>query len=132
MTSETTTDWYRGVKEKLEERRTKTARKGPAVHPKAFRHSLTPLHFATSSEFMVLIDQAARRRNVNRSSYVRRAVAMLIARDLVLPVHRVLWETPCIGEWGKIQNAPGERDAGEGIENWCPHPGCRGEHLRLT
>lgn len=128
-----TPDWYGSVKAALEQRRVKTGRTGPAVHPGAFRHAMHPLNFATSSEFMVLLDRAAREvRDVNRSSYVRRAVAMLVAHDLGMPVHQVLWETPCVGRWGKIQNSPGERDAGEGIEAWCPHPGCSGGHLRIA
>jgi hypothetical protein len=91
-----------------------------------------PLHFHSSVEFIRLLVKAAQLRDVNKSSYSRRAIALLIAHDLGMPIHEVLYETPCIGRWGKIQNSPGERDLGEDIENWCPHPGCDGEHLRLT
>jgi hypothetical protein len=130
-TSETTTDWYANVQEALASRRHKKTERGPAVHPGAFRHKMNPLAFNTSNEYMVLLDSAARLRDINRASYVRRALSLLVAHDLGMPIHQVLWETPCIGRWGKVQNRPGERDAGEGIENWCPHPDCDGDHLRL-
>jgi hypothetical protein len=131
VTQETTTDWRTAITQALEKRHEKTARKGPAVHPGAFRRSLHPMNFNTSFEFLGLLHKAAEQRDVNTSTYVRRAVALLIAHDLDMPIHQVVWETPCPGRWGRIQNSPGERDLGEDIHNWCPHPDCDGEHLSL-
>jgi len=124
-------DWIANVEAALAARYAKKGRKGPAVHPGAFRRHLSPLSFAVSSEFMRLLDGAAVARDVNRASFARRAIALQVAHVLGMPIHQVLYETPCPGRWGRIQNAPGERDLGEGIENWCPHPGCTGDHLRL-
>lgn len=129
--AETTPDWRSRVIDTLAQRRVKTARKGPAIHEGAFHRSLHPVNFNASMEFMHLFHQAAKLRNVNLSSYGRRAISLLIAHDLGLPIHQVLWETPCIGRYGRVQNSPGERDAGEGIEAWCPHPDCDGAHLSL-
>lgn len=131
MLQETTTDWRSSLLAAREKRKENASKRSAANHPGAFRTALAPLHFHSSISFIALVDRAAKRRDVNRSTFVRRAVSLLVAYDLGMPIHQVLYETPCPGRWGRIQNSPGERDLGEDIEMWCPHPGCDGAHLRL-
>lgn len=124
----TMSDWQDVVMAQLGQRHQKKAR-GPAPYPGSFRRDLIPLHFHCAREFIGFIDKAARKRDVNRSSYVRRAIAVAIAHDLGMNIRDLLYHSPAIGAFGKHQYYRGHRDTAEGIEQWCPHPGCEGEHL---
>lgn len=91
---------------------------------------LGPLQVKVSLDFLKILDEAAKRRNVNRATFIRRACAVQMAsvldRDLLL----ILRLGPSAKPWGNT----GARnldtsDDGDGIENWCTHPGCDGRHL---
>lgn len=131
MTSETTSNWYDKVAENLAARHVKHTNYGPQINPNSFRQHMVVLQFKSTGKWVEMLSRAARQRNVNRSAYSRRAVSILVAHDLGIPLQEVLQETPMLGTYGVVQNKPAARDDGKGIENWCPHPGCDGEHLRL-
>lgn len=100
-----------------------------------FGPALKPLQFAATIPFMRYINGAAQQMGVNRSTYVRRALAVHAANVLGMDVRLILFETPTPLNAG-VQRLPkdqrrGLRDLGVGIEEWCPHPGCDGEHLRV-
>lgn len=92
-----------------------------------------PLQLACSLEYLAMIDEAAKMLDVNRSAFVRRSAAVVAASLLDQPVMDFLVETPYalprdqLGLLGGGRN-PGF-DTGEGIEAYCPHPGCDGSHL---
>jgi hypothetical protein len=89
-----------------------------------------PLQVKVSLPFLQLMDEAAKRMNANRSTFIRRAVAVQIAHVLQRDVHGILRYCPDPKPWG-FDGFPGsEMDDGTNIEQWCPHPGCRGSHLR--
>lgn len=101
-----------------------------AVYDGAFSGHLAPIRVHGAPEFVVMMDAAAKRRGVNRSSWIRRTLAVGIAHDLGINIRSVLHWSPAIGPYGKqIQWQRGGRDDGTGIEQWCPHPGCTGDHL---
>lgn len=112
-------------------RPTPTTRKGRsgATFESEFTGTLNRTHLHMDMAFVHLIDLAAKKRDVNRSSYMRRAIALLLAHDLGLPIKDVLWRSPAIGRYGKHQTNKGKRDRAEDIRGWCPHPGCTGKHL---
>jgi hypothetical protein len=100
-----------------------------------FGPALKPLQFAATVAFMRYINGAAHQMGVNRSTYVRRALSVHAAHVLRMDVRLILFETPTPLNEG-VQHLPHEkrkglRDLGEGIEAWCPHPGCDGDHLRV-
>lgn len=121
-------NWRRNIAEAMAVRR-KTGKRGRKLDEGAFKRNLSPLRFHADVDFIQMFDAAARTLNVNRSTYVRRAIAVQVSRHLGIPVSLVLWHSPCSGEYGKGQDYPGERDLGEGIQNFCPHPGCDGRHF---
>jgi hypothetical protein len=91
---------------------------------------LGPLQVKVSLPFLGLMDEAAQRLNVNRSTLIRRAVAVQIAAVLGRDIAGVLRYCPNPKPWG-FNGWPGEEmDDGTGIEHFCPHPGCDGSHLR--
>jgi hypothetical protein len=91
---------------------------------------LTRTHLFMPVSFFALIEQACQQRDVNRSTYMRRAIALTLAHDLNLPIHDVLSNSPAPGPYRSKQFNRGQSDDGADIESWCPHPGCQGEHLR--
>lgn len=92
--------------------------------------NLGPLQVKVSLPFLELMDAAAQRMNVNRATFQRRAIAIQIAHVLGRDVHGILRYCPSSKPWG-FNGWPGtEMDDGQGIEHWCPHPGCNGQHLR--
>jgi hypothetical protein len=99
-----------------------------------FGKDLKPLQFACTVQFVVYVNHAAKAMGVNRSAYVRRALAVVTAGVLEMSVHDLLRETPIALPWGagplppRLQ-AKGMHDTGEGIDAYCPHPGCTGGHL---
>ena len=99
-----------------------------------FGRDLKPLQFACTLQFLHYVMAAAEAMAANRSTYVRRVLAVHAAHVLGVPVRTILWESPDPKVWGYHPVAPQlrtkERDDGEGIEGWCPHPGCTGEHLK--
>jgi hypothetical protein len=121
-------DWQQNIMDAMGKKMERKAN-GPAPYRGAFRHELMPLHIHCAREFVGLIEKAARLRDVNRSSYIRRSIAVLLAHDLNMPITDVLYHSPAIGPHGRHQWRRGERDQGEGINQWCPHPGCDGHHL---
>jgi hypothetical protein len=100
----------------------------------AFGRALKPMHLACTVGFVVYVNRAAAAMGVNRSTFVRRAVAVHAAHALGIDVRTILWESPRARAWGEHtlprEQSRGLRDDGTGIENWCPHPGCDGSHLR--
>lgn len=89
-----------------------------------------PLQVKVSLPFLRLMDEAARRMNVNRSTFIRRSVAVMIARVLDRDVHGILRYCPDPKPWGFNQFPGSAMDDGTGITMWCTHPGCDGSHLR--
>lgn len=114
-----------------ERKRPTTSRpsRGGATYESEFNGTLNRLHLHLDIVFIRLLDRAARKRDVNRSSYIRRALAVMIAHDLRLPIREVLYHSPAIGRYGQVQTNRGKRDRAQDIEDWCPHPGCDGKHL---
>lgn len=86
--------------------------------------------------FTAYLDAAALTREVTRSGYLRRAVAVAVAHDLGIDVRTILLHSvdPVV-TWSsaRVHKPEGgfapQRDHGVGIESWCPHPGCDGSHL---
>ena len=69
---------------------------------------------------------------VNRSTFIRRSVAVVIAKVLDVPLASVLAESPRAMRTGASNpRTNGGHDTGEDIEKWCAHPGCTGKHLRV-
>jgi hypothetical protein len=105
---------------------------GYVVNPSVFDKPLVPTNTSYTPEFMRLLSLAAERRDVNRSTYIRRAVALVMSADLDLPIGDILYHSPAPGRWQALQRNPGGRDEAVGIDQWCPHPGCDGSHLRRS
>jgi len=99
-----------------------------------FGPDMRPLQFSCTVQFVKFVNAAAEQVGVNRSTFVRRALAVAAANVLGVSVRTILFESPAPRAWGAHpmppQQAMGLRDLGEGIEGWCPHPGCTGDHLR--
>jgi hypothetical protein len=109
-------DWRANIMERY-------SRKG---HPR-----LGPLQVKVALPFLRLMDEAARRRGVNRSTFIRRSVAVQIAAALDRDLLLLLRLCPSAKPWGgQFELYTAEQvDEGERIEAWCPHPGCDGSHL---
>lgn len=91
---------------------------------------LGPLQIEVALPFLNLMDAAAQRMNVNRSTFIRRALAVQIAHVLQRDIGGILRYCPSAKPWA-FKGFPGrEMDDSAGIEMWCPHPGCNGSHLR--
>lgn len=97
-------------------------------------HGLTmaTMSFRASTEFGRLISRAAKSRGVTRASYIRRVIGVALAADLQMPIVEVVGLGPRLTEPGKHSSMKVDLDTGEGVELWCPHPGCRGQHFELT
>lgn len=85
-------------------------------------------------EWVDLAHRAAAMHGISLSSYVRRIVSVQMAVDLEANVYDILGMCPpvAIAKYLGYPNrnvVRGQRDDGEGIEKWCPHPECDGEHL---
>lgn len=90
---------------------------------------LGPLQVKVSLPFLGLMDEAAQRMNANRSTFIRRSIAVQIAHVLGRDVNSILRYCPEPKRWG-FTGFPGSvQDDGTNIELWCPHPGCSGSHL---
>lgn len=91
--------------------------------------------FNATTVFMKAVDAAARRLGYDRSSYIRRVLAIHVAHTLGYSLNALLHACPeakpppVPGVYFKNTGKP---DTGEGIDLMCPHPGCDGEHLRST
>lgn len=91
--------------------------------------NLGPLQVKVALPFLRLMDEAAERVGANRSTFIRRAIAVQIASVLGRDVNGILRFCPEPKPWG-FSAFPGKAmDDGTGIEAWCPHPGCDGSHL---
>lgn len=119
----------RGIAER--KRPVATTRKGQsgATYESEFKSTLNRTHLHLDLAFIRLLDRACQKRDVNRSSYMRRAIAVQIAHDLGMSIQSVLWHSPSVGRYRSHQINKGKRDRAEGIEQWCPHPGCGGKHF---
>lgn len=123
-------DWRMNVMERVTERKSKNRKKrgwyagGPVVQ------------LIATTEFAAILNAAADKRGLNRSSWARRVLSVAAAAELGIPVTEVLQHTPTptpprgkgisqIGRAGTMLPA----DDGAGIEKWCFHPGCDGDHL---
>ena len=108
------------------ERESSTTRFGPAMKP---------LKFSATLAYMTYVNAAAEKMVLNRSAFVRRAIAVQAAHVLGIDVHDVLFESPkprpVVGWPLWAEQAAGAHDDGEGIEAFCPHPGCDGSHLSV-
>lgn len=125
MTTTTDDAWKGRILAKYRAKRRAIGRGDNTAFGKAHR----PLQLQTTVEFVSLCDEAARRMNVNRSTFYRRAIAVVASRILDIDPRVLLWETPAPGPYGVNVMRTSARDEGAGIEAWCPHPGCDGEHL---
>lgn len=100
-----------------------------------FGAALKPLQFSATLKFMAYVHAAAEKMDANRSTYIRRALAVHAANVLGVSVLDVLYESPVNRVAHELHNPgiqqQGLRDLGEGIEAWCPHPGCDGSHLSV-
>jgi hypothetical protein len=97
-----------------------------------FGRALRPLQLSATLAYVAFIDKAAAQRGVDRSTYARRALAVLASSDLGVPVKVILWESPKPRHRGAVRarfQEGGARDEGDGIRDWCPHHGCDGAHL---
>jgi hypothetical protein len=114
-----------------ERKRPTTSRpsRGGATYESEFNGTLNRLHLHLDLVFIRLLDRAAKVKDVNRSSYIRRSIAVMIAHDLGLTIQEVLIHSPAIGRYGQHQTNRGRRDRSQDIEHWCPHPGCDGKHF---
>lgn len=103
--------------------------------PTKFGIHQKPLQFSCTIAFVRYIAAAAQRMNMNRSTYIRRVLAVHAAHVLGIDVRTILRESPVPREWDAKTIPPplmarDASDVGDGIEAWCPHPGCTGEHLK--
>ena len=125
-------DWQETLMERvatrLDKPKVKEHRAG-AVYESVFDERLQRLHLHVSVPFLFMLSKACKERGWNRSTYMRRALAVQIAKDLGVSVLDVLHRSPSEGLHGHVQRNRGGRDSGVGIETFCPHPGCTGEHL---
>lgn len=94
-------------------------------------HGLTmaTVSFRASTQFDRLIRTAAMSRGLTKASYIRRALAVAVAADLKRSVVSVLILGPRPTKPGEHSSMRVDLDDGEGISQWCPHPGCNGAHL---
>jgi hypothetical protein len=132
------TDWRDDILRRVHQRvdpdppirRRRRPNRSEAAYASVFGRELYRSTLFLTVEFTGMLDAAAKARDVNRSTYYRRALAVMLAYDLSLPIREVLWWSPAQGRYGRVQTRRGQRDDGDGIEGWCPHPGCDGAHLR--
>lgn len=120
-------NWKQNVREALRERRRVNGRTNTV-----FGRELRPLQLTAALKFVQIIDAAAQARGVNRSTFIRRSAALVAAHTLGIDVRDILWHSPAPDGYRAQRlrvDTGGARDTGEGIEQWCPHPGCEGDHL---
>ena len=121
--------WGQRVLDQIAAQREPKGNRGGAVYASVFP-TLLRTHLFLSPQMTAWLDTAARATHLNRSTFVRRAVAVQIAHTLSLPMSQVLAASPAQGEYARVQTHRGGSDTGAGIEHFCPHPGCSGAHLR--
>jgi hypothetical protein len=70
--------------------------------------------------FRVLLDEAARRRNISMTGYLRRAAAAMIAFDLGINITEALKHTAYPAGYGELGGGAQKHphDTGEGRGNW--------------
>lgn len=72
--------------------------------------------------FRLLLDEAAKRRNITLSGYTRRALAAFVAKDLGIPITEVLKHASKPTDYGTAYPRPGKPirsvDDGEGYGDW--------------
>lgn len=93
--------------------------------------SLGPLQVKVAVDYLTILNQACRVAGVERNTFIRRAVAVHAAAVLGVNPRSLLQHCPPPRQWGQSAKRAGldEVDTGEGLEKWCPHPGCDGAHL---
>lgn len=124
-----TEPWAENVLGKMHHKRHEKKKTGRKPRPNSFARDNHRIHVIVGRSFDLQLRQAAKKRGVSMSAYARRAIAQLIARDLELSVKEVLSRAPAPRPMNSAAFYGGEVDNGEGIEDWCPHPGCDGSHL---
>lgn len=86
-------------------------------------------------EFILLARACAEARGISFSTYIRRPLAVQVAKDSDYTLQQVLTWLPQVKRYADRGGARGmnnsDHDNGEGIEGFCPHPGCDGQHLAL-
>jgi hypothetical protein len=121
-------NWKNNVREALRKGRDKNGRSNTV-----FGRELRPLQLTATLKYLRYIDDAAKKVNVNRATFVRRSCAVVAAKLLDVDVHTILYESPKAGGYGeqRLRVADGGmRDDGKDIAKWCSHPGCDGQHFR--
>lgn len=83
----------------------------------------TRLAMRTTPTFLAVIHGCAKARDMNISSYVRRAVAKQVAKDLGVPWERILEMTPFPSSYNgsrakRMENGIAVPDTGEGFGDW--------------
>lgn len=101
------------------------------------RNGQTTIAVRVWTQFIRYLDAAALTRSVTRSTYIRRHLVVAMAHDLSLDprviAHASISPDAMFNGEHPRQNGRDylpTRDDGAGIEDWCPHPGCDGSHLR--
>lgn len=102
---------------------------GPAPDPRSFRKKGYRLNVLMGIDLYKALFTASRARDVALSSYCRRAMIAMLAKDLDMPALDLAKDAPACRVFGQSYFPPGDRDDGRGMETWCSHPGCDGEHL---
>ena len=104
-------DWQNRVLEQVKER---------YRHHVRFQHGrrLVSNTIDLSPEFLAHLHEACRRRDINRASYMRRALACQVAADLDLDWRTLVTDNPRPGPWGSRPNNPRRYDDGKGFGDW--------------
>lgn len=88
------------------------------------------IQIRASHELIAALSGAARSRNVSRSTYIRRHLAVAIAADTGADPRALLATLPKPVPFGSSGGSRGKSaDDGVGLDDWCTHPGCDGAHL---
>jgi hypothetical protein len=120
-------NWKANIMAGIAEQRKRNRRTGTV-----FGTELRPLQLTATIKFVRYADEAARTLNVNRSTFMRRAIAVAASKITGTDVFTILYESPAASGYGDQRmrvKTGGARDTGEGIGAWCPHPGCDGSHF---
>ena len=121
-------DWQQRV---LERMRKPEGTRGPKRSSRVKLHDQYRTTVNLTSVMGGLLLRVCRQRDINRTGYVRRVLAVHIAAELDMPITAVLRGTPTPVRLNErrfwVDSFP--QDDLTGIETYCPHPGCDGRHL---
>lgn len=129
-------NWRKDVMAKIAANRESILEKRGIKNPsEALTTTRTQITFVCKREWLDIIHEAALSRGIATSSYARRLLSIAAAKDLGINLRDLLALTPELTptQWspGGGLRKSGTRDNGEGIEDWCPHPGCDGSHFTV-